>query len=507
MFKSALDYQDVTSYDRFEMRGHALDWGNQPSVFKEYGGINSLPLVMPDKFSQVSLSDLCDNRLETTPESSFSYSSLGSVLTLCHTITAKAKYGASYFYYRSVASAGALYPFETYICAINADGLEPGLYHHNVARNGLEKLHGVASRTEIEDIFSPAAFENPTVVFFLTVIFFRSSWKYRDRAYRYHLLDTGHLLENLTLALKYNQFDYNILLDFNDSKANQFLKIDATREACLAAIAVPSRTAPENRPDQVSLRLSTDLSGFSKVSAGEIQYSAINDIHLLTSDHHEAPENGGKSAFSLGLNLEFVRKTDAVPKTAKPLGYPQCVFSRRSSRNFVKREISSGDFDQMLLLAGASTSKQDLNGCCNVVVTGFLAQSVQGLCNGFYIFDDTDQSIYRAKKGDLSEDMTRICLDQAWLANCAVHFLLMFNVVEVEKRFGHRGYRRAMLTAGRIGQRLYLAATSLMLGCCGIGAFYDSEASKLLGLNDESRLTYLLGVGPLKKRAAKNHPE
>lgn len=507
MFKSALDYQDFTSYDRFDMRGHALDWANQPSVFKEYGGIEHLPLVMPGNFSQVSLSDLHDNRLETTPESSFSHSSLSSVLTLCHTITGKARYGASYFYYRSVASAGALYPFETYICAINVDGLEPGRYHHNVARNSLQKLPGGASRTELEEIFSPSKFENPILVFFLTVIFFRSSWKYRERAYRYHLLDTGHLLENLTLALKYIQSDCNILLDFNDSKANQFLNIDATREACLAAVTVPSRTGPVNWPDLVSAGSITDLSGCSKVSAAEIQYRAINDIHLLTSDINDAPDNSGKGACSLGLNLEFVRKIDRVAKTAKPVGYPECVFSRRSSRNFVKREMSSEDFDWMLLLAGASTSEQDRNCGCNGVVTGFLAQSVQGLSNGFYIFDETDQSIYRAKKGDLSDDMTRICLDQAWLANCTVHFLLMFNMLEVERRFGHRGYRRAMLTAGRIGQRLYLAATSLRLGCCGIGAFYDAEASKLLGLNDESRLTYLLGVGPLKKRSQNNRSE
>jgi len=40
------------------------------------------------------------------------------------------------------------------------------------------------------------------LTFFLTAIFLRSAWKYRARAYRYHLLDTGHVAENLFLALK-----------------------------------------------------------------------------------------------------------------------------------------------------------------------------------------------------------------------------------------------------------------------------------------------------------------
>ena len=56
-----------------------------------------------------------------------------------------------------------------------------------------------------------------------------------------------------------------------------------------------------------------------------------------------------------------------------------------------------------------------------------------------------------------------------------------------------------MLTGGRLGERLYMTATALGLGCCGIGALYDWEAAELLGLNDESRLLYLVGVGPVKK--------
>jgi nitroreductase len=55
-----------------------------------------------------------------------------------------------------------------------------------------------------------------------------------------------------------------------------------------------------------------------------------------------------------------------------------------------------------------------------------------------------------------------------------------------------------MLAAGRMGERLYLLATAMGLGCCGIGAFYDQEAAHLLGLNSHSRLLYLVGVGKIK---------
>jgi len=58
-----------------------------------------------------------------------------------------------------------------------------------------------------------------------------------------------------------------------------------------------------------------------------------------------------------------------------------------------------------------------------------------------------------------------------------------------------------MMMAGRMGERIYLAASSLGLGCCGIGAFYDEEARDLLGLNRESRVLYLVDVGPVKSLA------
>lgn len=56
-----------------------------------------------------------------------------------------------------------------------------------------------------------------------------------------------------------------------------------------------------------------------------------------------------------------------------------------------------------------------------------------------------------------------------------------------------------MMLAGRMGERLYLTATAMGLGCCGIGAFYDVEVTELLGLSDVSRLLYLVAVGPVKR--------
>jgi len=102
-------------------------------------------------------------------------------------------------------------------------------------------------------------------------------------------------------------------------------------------------------------------------------------------------------------------------------------------------------------------------------------------------------------QGAYVEPMARICLDQGWLANAGVHLLLLADLEVLDRTWGPRGYRYAMMTAGRLGQRLYLAASAMGLGCCGIGAFYDREARELLGLNETSRLLYLVAVGEVKR--------
>jgi SagB-type dehydrogenase family enzyme len=130
--------------------------------------------------------------------------------------------------------------------------------------------------------------------------------------------------------------------------------------------------------------------------------------------------------------------------------------------------------------------------------TGLLAGGIEGMAPGLYLVDTPAKSFALAAAGSFIDPMTDICLNQAWLKNAAIHVLFMANLALIDRTWGARGYRYAMLNAGRLGQRLYLQATAMGLGCCGIGALYDKEAADLLGLNPTSRLLYLVGVGRVK---------
>ncbi len=67
-------------------------------------------------------------------------------------------------------------------------------------------------------------------------------------------------------------------------------------------------------------------------------------------------------------------------------------------------------------------------------------------------------------------------------------------------KYRERTYRYVLLEAGHIGQNFYLAATSMGLGACAVGAFLDDELNHLLGLDGwEEAVLYLFAVGRIER--------
>jgi len=103
---------------------------------------------------------------------------------------------------RTVASAGARHPFETYLFVNRVEGLEPGLYHYLALEHKLEYLGEVKDQTEkvTEAFGGQEFFATAPVGFVWTVVPYRSEWRYTVNAQKYALLDAGHVCQNLYLA-------------------------------------------------------------------------------------------------------------------------------------------------------------------------------------------------------------------------------------------------------------------------------------------------------------------
>jgi SagB-type dehydrogenase family enzyme len=496
------EYHRLTSYHRQRMSGHALDWTNQPSVYKEYRGLGAVSLPRPLPLPETGLSGIVLKDPEAESEASFSLPQLSQIFFLAYGLTGRSVHPGGEFFYRSVPSAGALYPCELYVAARSILDLPDGLYHYAVGRHSLVPLR---SGDELDSLLPSASADRgpgltPRLIFFVTAIFFRSAWKYRARSYRYHLLDTGHLVENLELSLKAFTLNGEVTFDFNDQDVNSFLGCDPEREVCLALVSV-GQTGPGTIRIKAVADLPESAKALSRVSPKEITYPVVHELHgagsRSISSKGEVPAMGLEVG-ALPDSWKIVPRREAWPEEV-PFG--EAVVRRRSQRNFVKGAISEDAFQAFvtLLCAGSDTVGGDAQFQQQTVALGFLAGNVEGLDPGCYWLDHSHHRIGMTRSGDFTARMAHLCLDQEWLAQASLHCFFATNLELLDEFRGPRGYRYAMLMAGRLGQRIYLGATSFGLGCCGIGAFYDEEAAALLGLNPSSVMLYLLAVGPVKR--------
>lgn len=498
---SGKDYHFQTAYDRLNMKGHFLDWENQPAVFKSYPGESPIALPVPEDSSEVSLRELYRSVQSSRQSVELDRGRLSRIFFRGHCLTARGRSVGEDFFFRTAPSAGALYPNEIYLGAFQVRDIDGGIYHYGIANRSLTRLRRGNFRRWAAAACGLSSYGELSATFFITGIFFRSAWKYRARALRYVLLDGGHVLENLLLALAAEGLRFTVHYDFDDVSAGHLVGIDNRREACLACINVYGACLEKRDDVNIVAPLTPEILSSSIVSGREIPYEKI--LEAFKSGRRRLKNIDPRQTMIRSLGLSYSRRA-LNPAFLPPkhlLTYPKVVFHRRSKRNFIQKTLSmnlfAGFLDILCFSFEACLSAE--SGFQPSLSVGFLAERIEGVPPGFYLMDTEKKSLGGIVNDSLIASMARICLDQQWMSSACLHFIFMANLSLLDKSRGPRGYRHAMIDAGRLGQAVYLATTAMGLGCCGIGAFYDGEAAALLGLNAESAMLYLVAAGPVKQ--------
>ena len=187
-------YHQRTKYDpqTIAAKSKELDWSKQPIPFKEYK-IGAVFDLKPYLSEEVVLS--ADAQTQE-------WIRLSQLLLFSYGITAKipTMFG-SYIYLRSAPSAGGLYPAEIYLISRGTEILPPGLYNYQPLTHTLVHFWSSNVWTDLKlACFQHPALANTQLALVTSAIFYRSAWRYEDRAYRRIFLDTGHLLGNIELA-------------------------------------------------------------------------------------------------------------------------------------------------------------------------------------------------------------------------------------------------------------------------------------------------------------------
>lgn len=109
------------------------------------------------------------------------------------------------FLKKNIPSAGGLHPLETYVVAVDVDGLEPGIYHYHPVEHALRPVHvpDLDLRQALPTFLAGQQWFADAPLHLIQVARFpRNYWKYRKhpKAYRAVLLDAGHLSQQWMLS-------------------------------------------------------------------------------------------------------------------------------------------------------------------------------------------------------------------------------------------------------------------------------------------------------------------
>ncbi len=142
--------------------------------------------------------------------------------------------------FRTVPSGGGLFPLELYVHTPgHVEGLGAGLFHYNPEENCLRHI----VETDLTDAFAaclyqPEIVQGASAVIFQTALFRRNTFKYGDRGYRFTLMETGHVAQNLNLVATALGLGVWNVGGFQDRRIDRLLGIDGVNHSCLYLQAI-----------------------------------------------------------------------------------------------------------------------------------------------------------------------------------------------------------------------------------------------------------------------------
>ena len=197
---------------------------------------------------------------------------------------------------------------------------------------------------------------------------------------------------------------------------------------------------------------------------------------------------------------------EAIPAISSPtLDLVTTLTTRRSQRNYNPRSLLPlAHLSQLLNLAqGITWDNREFrsvpsSGALYPLEIYPIVHRVEGLEPGLYHHAIQAHKLELVKPGDLRQPLIKAGLNQDFLGEANVCFVVSGVFQRTRWKYHERTYRYVLMEVGHLGQNLYLAATALGLGVCGVGAFFDDALNQLLEIDGETEAAlYLVTVGQI----------
>jgi len=474
--EAARTYHALTkhSYTSVRSNAHFLDWQNRPLPYKLYPEVAGLALPRDLSLARVPTLEAIAARAETDTVGALTLEALTRMLFCADGLTRRRRVGGEDYHFRAAPSAGALYPIEVYVAVGEVEGLEPGLYHFSPADLRLRGIRRGDWRGFIASAAGgPPSHARSRAIILLSAIFWRSTWKYHARAYRYCLWDAGTMLANLLASATAEGLSSELVTAFADSEMEALLGIDGEREGALCMVALG-----DNSGDPVSAA-PTELKQLAletiPLSSEEVSYPDLVRMHqasrLLSAEDVAAVADRQVDTSQSVSSVDSVESASSATHAGLSLG--ETILRRGSTRAFAHEPIPIADLTA-ILAASSGHPRADFAALTEAYL---IVNAIDGLLPGAYYYRRRSGEFALVKPGNFRQEAGYLCLEQPLGADCSALLCYMADLDRVLGTLGNRGYRDAHVEAGLQGGRAYLAAYALNHGATGL-TFYDDDTTE-----------------------------
>jgi SagB-type dehydrogenase family enzyme len=514
----AWKYHNLTKHSYWSVRTvpHYLDWANQPYPFKTYLDIEPTkcytlqPLEFPE--TELAALDALARPARPDPQRGIDIRRLASILYYSAGVTKEKNYPGGRIYFRAAACAGALYPVEVYVVCGPIEGLEAGVYHFNPGDFALRQLRrGDWRGALVHATAGHKPIASAPVILVYTAMSWRSSWKYRDRAYRYLYWDNGMIAANAIAMASAYDLPAEIVMGFVDEEVNRLVGIDGQHEFALSLLAMghdPIESVPAVCNTEINPRV-------APLSRSQVDYPLIHQMHRASSLTSPEEVAAWRKASATGANSdpdgEASQKLFPMalpPDEQLPNERLEDVIRRRAStRRFASKPMPFADLSVILDRAIRSIPADFARSARDRINDVYLtANRVGGLEAGAYFYRSDRSSVaHRSalellKRGDFSQKAAYLTLEQDLGGDSAATIFFMADLNAVFGRFGARGYRVAQMEAGIFGGKIYLASYAMRRGATGL-TFYDDDVTLFFSPHAAGKsCIFVMAVGIAGKR-------
>ncbi len=498
----AQHYHERTKYapDTIATKSQGLDWSKQPSPYKVYqvGTIYDLKSYLTEEAEPLSSDRLISQ-----------WQRLSRLLLCSYGLTARMDtYGGEPLYLRAAPSAGGLYPAELYLIASDSSFLAAGLYNYQPQTHSL--IHFWQSDQAWQSLqtacFDNSALEITDLAIVTTAIFYRSAWRYQDRAYRRIFLDTGHLLGNIELSSAINHYRPYLIGGFEDQALNELMFLDASEEGAIAVIPLLDLAGSEFSHTQAITALASKINtDYPRLADGQLlaylhESSQIKRSDFKNQNLSPAQERADKYNFPFCTKVSTL--TAPINWGADLEELESTILRRRSTRAYSGAALSLEELKAILDFTyqpdhyqnqGLDRSPDYFD--LSLIETFIAVSAVTGLEEGCYYYAPKTQELRQIRFKNFRQELHFLCLGQELGRDAGA---LVFHTADLEKavaKYGDRVYRYLHMDAGHLGQRLNLAAIHLGLGVSGIGGFFDNQVNEVLGIPNDEAVLYINTLG------------